>query len=221
VYLTGIRPAEGSAIAARVGPRARYLELDVSDEVHWQRAMAEVLARHARLDVLVNNAGYLKPGLTLEDTSLPDWRRHFAINTDGVFLGCKHAIVAMKDTGGGAIVNVSSAIAVRLHPESPAYAVSKAAVLALTRIAALHCGQRNYRIRVNAVLPGPIDTQMMRSNVANQAEFEQLTAMLIQKYPMERIGVPADVAHAVLFLAAPRSSYVNGAALAVDGAQSA
>jgi NAD(P)-dependent dehydrogenase (short-subunit alcohol dehydrogenase family) len=221
VHLTGLRPVEGPALAARLGPRVRYHELDVTRESHWTRVLGEVVGTHGRLDVLVNNAGLLEPGLTLEDTTLEAWRRHFAVNADGAFLGGKHAILSMKDTGGGSIINVSSAVAVRLHPQSPAYGVSKAALLAWTRVAAQHCGQRKYRIRVNAVLPGPIDTAMMRSNVDSEAAFEALRTLLITKYPMDRIGEPRDVANAILFLASEGSSYINGVGLAVDGGQSA
>jgi NAD(P)-dependent dehydrogenase (short-subunit alcohol dehydrogenase family) len=221
VYATGIRDDDKERVAAGLGPRTTHLQLDVSREDHWQRVMAAVIARHGRLDLLVNNAGYLQPGLNLEDTSLPEWQRHFAVNADGVFLGCKHAILAMKGAGGGAIVNISSAIARRLQAESPAYSISKAAVLALTRVAAQHCGQRKYRIRVNAVLPGPIDTPMLRSNVATEEDFERLESMLIEKYAIERIGMPGDIVNAVMFLASERSSYISGAALTVDGGQSA
>jgi len=220
VYLTGLHRADAAPLVARLGPRASYHDLDVREEADWARVLGAVQRERGRLDVLVNNAGFLKPGLTLEDTSLADWRQHFAVNTDGPFLGCRHAILAMKDTGGGAIVNVASAVAVRVHAQSPAYVASKAAALAWTRVAAMHCGQRKYGIRVNAVLPGPIDTGMMRSNVQTEAEFDQLASLLVQKYPMERIGTAADVANAVLFLASQKSAYVNGAAFAVDGGQS-
>lgn len=221
VYAAGVRPDEGAALAARLGTQVRYHELDVTQERDWIRVLGEVVAKHGRLDVLVNNAGYLKSGLNLETTSLEDWRRHFAVNADGAFLGGKHAILTMKGTGGGAIVNVSSAVAVRLHPQSPAYGVSKAALLAWTRVAAMHCGANKYRIRVNAVLPGPVDTEMMRSNVSSEAQFEALRTMLITKYPMDRIGEPRDIANAVLFLASDQASYVNGVGFAVDGGQSA
>jgi 3(or 17)beta-hydroxysteroid dehydrogenase len=221
VFLTGVRGDEGRDVAARLGSQASYLELDVTDESQWADAIAQVLALHGRLDVLVNNAGYLQAGLTIENTSLAEWRQHYAVNADGCFLGCKHAILAMKSSGGGAIVNVASAVAVRLHAESPAYGASKAAALALTKIAAMHCGHRKYRIRVNAVLPGPVDTAMMRKNVSSQTEFERLEAMLIQKYPMDRIGTPTDIANVVLFLASDKADYVNGAAFAADGGQSA
>ena len=221
VYLSGVHAESGRELAARLGSKATSLELDVRSEAQWKTAIASVLATHGRLDILVNNAGYLKPGLSIENTSIADWRQHYAVNADGPFLGCKHAILAMKDRGGGAIVNIGSAVAMRLHADSPAYGASKAAAIALTRIAAIHCGQNKYSIRVNAVLPGPIDTAMMRSNAATAAEFEKLEAMLIRKYPMERIGLPADIANAVLFLASDQASYVNGACFAVDGGQSA
>ncbi len=221
VIVTGIRADQGHALALRLGPQSQFIKLDVSQDADWRRMMAAVLATHGQIDVLVNNAGYLKAGLDLENTSLDEWRAHFAVNADGMFLGCQHAIKAMKDKGGGAIVNVSSAIAARLHADSPAYGVSKSAVLALTRVAALHCGHRRYGIRVNAVLPGPIDTHMMRSNVASAADFAELSSMLIQKYGLARIGSPKDIAAAVLYLASPKSEYVNGAMLAVDGGQSA
>ena len=213
-------PGQGAAAAAGLGPLARYVELDVRREPDWERAIGDVVARHGRLDVLVNNAGYLKPGLSIEDTSLEEWHAHFAVNSDGAFLGCKHAILAMKAGGGGAIVNVSSAVAVRMHWQSPAYGVSKAAILATTRVAALHCNHHRYGIRVNAVLPGPVDTEMMRSNVASVAEFEQMAKFLREKYGMARIGVPDDIANIVTFLASDQAAYVTGAAFTVDGGQS-
>jgi NAD(P)-dependent dehydrogenase (short-subunit alcohol dehydrogenase family) len=171
--------------------------------------------------VLVNNAGYLKAGLSIEDTSLEEWQRHFAVNSDGAFLGCKHAILAMKQAGGGAIVNVASAVAVRMHWQSPAYGVSKSAILATTRVAALHCNHHRYGIRVNAVLPGPVDTEMMRSNVASEAAFQQMSRFLTDKYGLARIGVPDDIANIVTFLASDQAAYVTGAAFAIDGGQSA
>ena len=221
VYLSGVRTESGRALASRIGVNATYLELDVSSEAQWAAAMAKVVGIHGRLDVLVNNAGSLKPGLNIENTTIADWRQHYAVNADGPFLGCKHAILAMKDHGGGVIINVASAVAVRVHAESPAYGASKAAAIALTRIAAIHCGQKKYGIRVNAVLPGPVDTAMMRSNVTSAEDFEKLEAMLIKKYPMDRIGTPADIANAVLFLASDQAAYVNGALFTVDGGQSA
>lgn len=223
VMCAGLKEADAEALARRLGPRGHALQLDVRDEVQWKRAMRETLSAHGRLDFLVNNAGYLKAGLDLESTSLEDWRAHYAVNADGTFLGCKHGILAMRDgPAGGCIVNIATAIALRLHADSPAYGASKAAVLALTRIAALHCGQRKYRVRVNAVLPGPIDTQMMRSNVPDEEGMRKLVALLTAKYPtMTRVGQPEDVANAVLFLCSERASFVTGAAFPIDGGQSA
>ena len=220
VILAGIRPDRGAAAATGLAPAARYVELDVRREAHWERVIGDVVARHGRLDVLVNNAGYLRAGLSIEDTTLDEWQAHFAVNSDGAFLGCKHAILAMKHSGGGAIVNVSSAVAVRMHWQSPAYGVSKSAILATTRVAALHCNHHRYGIRVNAVLPGPVDTEMMRSNVGSVAEFEQMAKFLREKYGMARIGVPEDIANVVTFLASGEAGFVTGAAFTVDGGQS-
>lgn len=219
VYLTGVRAEAGAALAGELGPRAAYLELDVTQPAAWQRVVEHIVQRHGHVDVLVNNAGYLKPGLTLETTSLEEWRRHFAVNTESVLIGCQAVLPHLARQGS--IVNVASAVGVRLHADAPAYGVSKAANIALTRVAAQYCGRLGRGIRVNAVLPGPVDTAMMRSNVATEEQFRALEAALVAKYPMERIGQPADIARAVLFLASPQSAYVNGAALTVDGGQTA
>ncbi len=219
VCVTGLGRETGAALAAALGARAQYETLDVTKPADWQRVVAQLVARHGKVDVLVNNAGYLKPGLTLETTSLDEWHRHFAVNTDSVLLGCQAVLPHLARDG--AIVNVASAVGVRLHAEAPAYGVSKAATIALTRVAAQYCGRLGRGIRVNAVLPGPVDTAMMRSNVSSDEQFKALEAALVAKYPMERIGLPTDIARAVLFLASAQSSYINGAALTVDGGQTA
>jgi Enoyl-(Acyl carrier protein) reductase len=152
------------------------------------------------------------PGLDLETTTLEDWRAHHAANADGAFLGCKHGILSMRgNEGWGAIVNIATAVAVRVHAGSPACAASKASAIALTRIAALHCGEKRYRSLVNSVLPGPIDTAMIRSNVASDDEMQRLVAPLSAKYPIGRVDQPADVANAVLFLCSDRASFVTDA----------
>jgi NAD(P)-dependent dehydrogenase (short-subunit alcohol dehydrogenase family) len=218
VYLTGIRPAEGSAIAARVGPRARYLELDVSDEAHWQRAMAEVLARHARLDVLVNNAGYLKPGLTLEDTSLPDWRRHFAINTDGVFLGCKHAILRFKAQGDpGVIVNTGS-VAGMVGFGSVVYGATKGAVNQITKGLAIECA--SFDIRVNAICPGAMpltNFTLFSPDEAFAPRDEGYLESVATLQPLGRYVTAEDCAAAALFLASDDARNITGVLLPVDG----
>ena len=220
VWLGGIRPESGRSLASRLGERATWIELDVSRDDHWARVMLNILARDGRLDVLVNNAGYLVPGLDLENTTLDEWHRHFAVNVDGQFLGCQHGIQAMKATGG-AIVNMSSAVAVRMHAHAPAYGVSKSAVHALTKVAALHCNQKHYGIRVNTIMPGPVDTPMMRTGIESPEAFAQVETFLKNKYAMDRIGVPQDIANMVRFVCSPANSYVTGAAFTVDGGQSA
>jgi 3(or 17)beta-hydroxysteroid dehydrogenase len=221
VFLAGIRRESGEALAKRLGPNAVWIELDVSKDEHWQSAFGVIEALHSQLDILVNNAGYLTAGLSIEDTSIDEWNRHFSVNIDGQFLGCKYAIKSMKKGRRGAIINMSSAVAVRLHSHAPAYGVSKSAVLALTRVAALHCNQNHYGIRVNAVLPGPVDTPMMRSGLEDEAAFKRVQKFLVDKYALERIGKPSDIANIVLFLCSDKSAFVTGAAFTADGGQSA
>jgi len=122
--------------AAALGENARYASLDVTSEAAWARVVGEIVERHGRLDALVNIAGVFTPGIPFEQMTLAQWRFHMDVNLDGSFLGCRMATAAMAQTGGGAIVNFSSGLAHIMLSDGGAYCVSKAAVLALTRLAA-------------------------------------------------------------------------------------
>ena len=202
---------------AALGPQASFLPLDVTSEAGWHRTIEAVVARHGKLDALVNIAGVFTPGIPFEDMTLAQWRYHMDVNLDGSFLGCSIATKAMGRTGGGAIVNFSSGLAHIMLSDGGAYCVSKAAVLALTRLAAKAGGK--YRVRVNAVLPGAIDTPMLWGNLKDGMEPQALLDMLVKQHPIGRIGVTSDVAQAVAFLCDPANSFVTGALLAVDGGQ--
>jgi NAD(P)-dependent dehydrogenase (short-subunit alcohol dehydrogenase family) len=139
------------------------------------------------------------------------------VNLDGTFMGCRLAMRAMAATGGGSIVNFSSGLAHIMLSDAAAYCVSKAAVLALTRLAAKAGGK--HRVRVNAVLPGAIDTPMLWGNLRPGQAPQELIEMLVKQHPIGRIGVPGDVAQAVAFLLDPVNSFITGALLAVDGGQ--
>jgi NAD(P)-dependent dehydrogenase (short-subunit alcohol dehydrogenase family) len=196
---------------------AGYATLDVTSEAGWTKAIADIVAEHGALTGLVNIAGVFTPGIPFQDMTLAQWRYHMDVNLDGSFLGCSLAMKAMSQTGGGAIVNFSSGLAHIMLSDGGAYCVSKAAVLALTRLAAKAGGK--FGVRVNAVLPGAIDTPMLWGNLREGQDPQELIDMLVKQHPIGRIGQTRDIAQAVAFLLDPENSFVTGALLAVDGGQ--
>jgi NAD(P)-dependent dehydrogenase (short-subunit alcohol dehydrogenase family) len=204
-------------IDGKFGERASFMSLDVTSEDAWERVITQIVAGHGALNGLVNIAGVFTPGIPFEDMTLAQWRHHMTVNLDGTFMGCRLAMRAMARTGGGAIVNFSSGLAHIMLSDAAAFCVSKAAVLALTRLAAKAGGK--HKVRVNAVLPGAIDTPMLWGNLREGQKPQELIDMLVKQHPIGRIGVPGDVAQAVTFLLDPANSFITGAMLAVDGGQ--
>lgn len=220
VILADVDADAAEDAAAGIG---RAVALDVASEPAWDSCLAEIIAREGRLDVLVNNAGVALGG-PLDQTSLEDWRWVMGINLDGAFLGIKHAVRAMRRGGGGAIVNVCSALAVVGRPMTAAVSASKAGLLNLTKTAALECAARGLAIRVNAVLPGGVETGIFRSQAwwpamrGAPAERAETARRDIQSdTPLGRLGRPEEIASAILFLASDESSFITGAALTADG----
>jgi len=207
ILLTGGLGGIGGRVASHL--TAKGARVVVTD-----RAAA---AGESALDGLVNIAGVFTPGIPFEEMTLAQWRRHMDVNLDGSFLGCSLATKAMATTGGGSIVNFSSGLAHIMLSDGGAYCVSKAAVLALTRLAAKAGGK--YGVRVNAVLPGAIDTPMLWGNLRDGQDPQELIDMLVKQHPIGRIGQTSDIAQAVAFLLDPENSFVTGALLAVDGGQ--
>ncbi len=200
--------------AAELGEAVLPVELDVTSEEQWQALFKRADEEFGGIDALVNNAGFFRPNIAFEDMPLKLWRLHFAINLDGTFLGCKHAIRHMK-ARGGAVVNIGSGMSITASASSSAYCAAKAAVLMTTRTAAASAGR--YNIRVNAVLPGAVPTPMLMGNLqAGQSE-ENLLAGLRQHSPLGRLALPEDIAAAVLFLADSGSAAITGIYLPVDG----
>ena len=214
VVVGDVDAAAGAVVAEELGSAAGYLSLDVSNESSWTEFLDELESTYGSLDVLVNNAGIYKPNIPFEEMPLEVWRQHFAVNSDGVFLGCKHGILRMKGKGG-AIINMGSGFSIKAHPLGSAYCASKAAVLMTTRTAAASAGP--YGIRVNAVLPGAVSTPMLMGNLTPDVTEEELIAGLEHLSPLGRLATPADVARAVVFLADPNNNAITGSYLTVDG----
>lgn len=222
VTITDIDRAAGDAAALRLG--LDFVCHDVTDEAGWVELIARTIGACGRFDVLVNNAGIgsAAGGTDPETTSLADWNRILAVNAGGVFLGCKHSIPAMRRSGGGSIINVSSIAALVATPFITAYGASKAAVRQLTMSVALHCAERGYRIRCNSVHPGQIRTPMLEGlfrdvAAAAHAEPEAIQKEFLRKIPLGEFGEPEDIAYAVLYLASDESKHVTGAQFVIDG----
>jgi NAD(P)-dependent dehydrogenase (short-subunit alcohol dehydrogenase family) len=215
VVFGDVRDDEGRKVEAAIradGGEAVYVHLDVSDEVDWRRAVGTAVDRFGRLDILINNAGIVIPRVPIEARTVEEWDRVMAVNARGVFLGTKHAIPAMRRAGGGSIVNISSVAGIgqSAHQE-PAYAASKGAIRIFTKVtAAQHARDR---IRCNSVHPGPIDTEMLHSAMADPA----VLGRRLERVPLGRMGTVDEVVAVVLFLASDEASYVTGSEVVVDG----
>src|SRR5215475_4505883 len=216
VIFGDILDAEGKKVEAAIraeGGEAAYLHLDVTSETDWQNAVKLATGRYGRLDILVNNAGIVIPRVAIEDRTAAEWDRVMAVNAKGVFLGTKYAIPAMRQSGGGSIVNISSVAGIgqSLHQE-PAYAASKGAVRIFTKVTASQHAKD--RIRCNSVHPGPVDTEMFHS--AFKGDRDAIDKRL-QRLPLRRMGTVPEIVSAVLYLASDEASYITGSELVVDG----
>ncbi|MCI0840956.1 MAG: glucose 1-dehydrogenase, partial [Chloroflexi bacterium] len=207
VVFGDIRDDEGRQVEAEIqelGGDAVYVHLDVTSEADWQRVVRDTIDRYGRLDILVNNAAIIIPRVGIEDRSGDDWDRVFEVNAKGVFLGTKHSIPAMRDSGGGSIVNISSVAGIgQAYHQEPAYAASKGAVRIFSKVTAAQHAKDG--IRCNSVHPGPIDTEMLATAFAD----EEAKAERLKRVPMQRMGSADEIAKGVLYLASDDSSYVT------------
>lgn len=214
VVLTDVNENDGLAVAEAAG--ARFVVQDVSDESSWPRLLAFVMEAHGRLDILVNNAG-IAIAEDIEQATTANWRRTLAVHLDGTFFGCHYAIPAMKESGGGSIINMSSTAALIGIPPFLAYSAAKGGIRAMTKSIAVHCRAKGYGIRCNSIHPGSIDTPMVHAALESTSGFKMADA----KDPAAArkalgLGEPDDVANMVVFLASDESKHINGAELVID-----
>ena len=213
VAVGDILDADGARLVDELrasGTESLYVRLDVTSEADWEGAVSAVMEEFGALDVLVNNAGIYNRA-PVEETTLGEWERVMDVNSTGVFLGTKHAIPAMRRSGGGSIVNMSSVAGLVGSRTQTVYNASKGAVRLLTKSTAVQYATAG--IRANSVHPGVIETDMI--NEVIRTEEERATRMSLT--PIGRFGTAEDVANGVLFLASDEASYVTGAELVIDG----
>lgn len=211
VVMADINSERGAAEAANID-RAEFAPLDVTSEKAWQDFIAAVVARHGRVDVLLNCAGVVKLA-SVEETTEEIWRAVHSVGTDGTFYGCKHILPVMKGQGSGAIINMCSTASIQGAPGIFAYAASKAAIRAMTKSVATLSTENHYGIRCNSIHPFNMDTPMLHGvqeivREANPTAFPDMEKVWV--------GEPEDVANMVLFLASEESKAVNGAAMVID-----
>ncbi|MCB8883577.1 glucose 1-dehydrogenase [Acidisoma cellulosilytica] len=194
-------------VAAQTG--ITPVALDVSSPADWQRVTEEIIARHGRIDVLVNNAGIVEAYGPIHETDLASWNRVIAVNQTGSFLGIQSVLPTMRQARRGSIVNFSSIWGNVGVPGAAAYNAAKGAVRNMTKNAAVTYAPEN--IRVNSVHPGLIRTPLV------EAQSDAMNQGIIGQTPMGRMGTPLEVAYGCLFLASDESSFVTGSELIIDG----
>src|SRR5690349_12762138 len=207
------REKSETAVAAltALGAASEFIAVDVADPASCQAMIAEALMRFGRLDILVNNAGMSirKPP---QDYAIAEWRQVLDTNLTGVFALCQAAYTPMKHQGGGKIINIGSMMSIFGGAYAAPYSTSKGGIVQLTKSLGTAWAKDN--IQVNAVLPGWIDTELTRDA---RAQVPGLNERVLNRTPAGRWGVPADLAGVAVFLAAPASDFVTGAAIPVDG----
>ena len=216
VIVTDVDEAAGTATAAEIG--CRFEPLDVREEADWSR-LARILPA---ANVVVNNAGVtgFEAGMIPHDpehASLSAWREVHRVNLDGTFLGCRYAIGAMKKTGTGSIINISSRSGLVGIPGAAAYASSKAAIRNHSKTVALYCAQQGWQIRCNSVHPAAILTPIWEPMLGNGPDRDARMQAFVADTPLKRFGMPDEVAAIVVTLASDEATYITGTEVNIDG----
>ena len=222
VLIADIQDEVGAALADELGPSAAYLHVNVAQEGDVEAAVSEATDRWGGLDVLHNNAGFVGVTGPLEETSDREWHETLDVLLSSVFYGTKHATPAMRERGGGSIINTASVCGLVAGVGSHVYTVAKHGVVGLTRSSALELAE--YNIRANAVCPGYIATGLAAGRAVGEVDADELQRRLAKarsamedSQPMPRMGEPADIAAAVTWLASDDAAWVTGTTQIVDG----
>lgn len=221
VVVSDINAEEGQATVRFIeeqGGEAIFVQQDVAKEDQWKATMAAALEAFGKLDIVVNNAG-IALSKNVEETTLAEWRRVQDINLDAVFLGTRYGIEALKKSGGGSIINLSSIEGLIGDPNLAAYNASKGGVRIFTKSAALHCAKAGYGIRINSVHPGYIWTPMVEA--VSEGKDSEKYRQLVGLHPIGHLGEPDDIAYGILYLASDESKFVTGSELVIDGGYTA
>jgi 3(or 17)beta-hydroxysteroid dehydrogenase len=214
VVVSDINFAAAQAVAAEIGANAIAIEHDVASEEAWKSAIVRCEGAFGGLNILVNNAGVVVLA-DPEETTLEQFRRANAVMSEGVFLGCKHAIPLMARSGGGSIINMSSTASHLGYPVFFAYTAAKGAVRAMTKSIAIHCQAKGYGIRCNSIHPASIETPMIQFAEGRVGQENPIPEGVL---PADSVGAPKDVANLVLYLASDESRFVNAAEILIDNA---
>jgi NAD(P)-dependent dehydrogenase (short-subunit alcohol dehydrogenase family) len=222
VFVSDLRDEPGKRVADSLGPLASYVHLDVREESEWVAAVDAILRDRSRLDIVVNNAGITGfEGASAphdpEHASLTDWHAVLATNLDGTFLGCKHAIRAMRSRGEGSIINISSRSGLVGIPAAAAYAASKAAVRNHTKTVALYCAEQGWKIRCNSIHPAAILTPMWSPLLGDGDDRAARMEAFVRDTPLRRFGTSEEVAALAVLLASDEATYMTGTELTLDG----
>jgi 3(or 17)beta-hydroxysteroid dehydrogenase len=216
VMIADVQTEKAAALAAELGTSAAWVELDVTSPEAWGIAVSAVLSRFGALTSLVNNAG-IGRFCTLDRESLDDWRRVQAVNTESMFLGAQAALPYLAAQPGSSIVNIGSNASLTPWYLAPAYCVSKAGVLMLTKCIAQHCLTLELPVRCNAILPGPTRTPMFESLAPSGVGDIDIMQDFNRRHAHFALGDPTDIAEAAVYLASGAARNVNGTSMLIDG----
>lgn len=222
VVFTGRNEAAAAAICADTG--ASFVAHAVDDAAGWAGVMDHIANTHGRLDIAFANAGTEHGDASVEDVSVENWDAIIGVNQTGAMLTVQHAIRMMKNNPGGptgSVIINSSMNAHRAMGNYVTYSVTKAAVVALAKSAAIHCGNQGYKIRVNAILPGVVETSMIRNIIESSGDATATRAIYEGMAPLKRMGNVEEIAGLVAYLGSDEAAFISGAEMVIDGATTA